>query len=505
MRNISLAACLSLLLAYTAHAQNLDLYASINHPNPTGPGAVYKYTPAGVQATVLASVVQPRGLAFDCAGNLFVAHTNVDDNGNFVGSILEITPSGVVSTFATGFPTNFFLEGLVFDSMGNIFVMGDNLSDPNVATTIFKVSTGGGVSTFGTVPTQGFGLAFDSTGNLFAASSGDQIIYRFTPAGMRSVFVGPSAFPPTQGPIGLAFDSAGNLFASVIDSNGNGEILEFAPNGAETVFAPGLTNNPRGLAFDAAGNLFVAEVPINRPGDILKFTPAGGVPTVFAVAGRPQGNGGPEFLAFPPEPCQFPSAIAANFNGTQINSGSTIWFNSVLKPSGLGSQPVTFTFTNQRITSANFTVAVPDAQVTFDPAATTATTTFTGGMWVTRVPSTGLAGNTFFSGASFQVTANIPGGVKNVTWSGTISSDTPTASLQWQWAAAVYTSFGADYNSDGVKPVDDNKASAYQNSDPAGTPETFKSNVIGGATGGGGSNYTGSLSGTVTVGPCCSQ
>ena len=123
-------------------------------------------------------------------------------------------------------------------------------------------------------------------------------------------------------------------------------------------------------------------------------------------------------------------------------------------------------------------------------------------MWVTRVPSSGLAGNTFFSALSYLVPTNLPGGIKNVTWSGTISSDTPGVSVQWKWAAAVYTTFSSDYNAVGVKPVDDTKASIYKNSDHAGTPENFKSFVIGGATGGGGSNYTGSLSGTVTVGPC---
>jgi len=71
----------------------------------------------------------------------------------------------------------------------------------------------------------------------------------------------------------------------------------------------------------------------------------------------------------------------------------------------------------------------------------------------------------------------------------------------------VYDKFSTNYSSLGVKPVDDNKASQYQNSDHAGTPANFKSNamnggtVIGGATGGGGSNYTGGYSGTVTVGP----
>ena len=62
--------------------------------------------------------------------------------------------------------------------------------------------------------------------------------------------------------------------------------------------------------------------------------------------------------------------------------------------------------------------------------------------------------------------------------------------------------FVSDYNLIGVKPVDDNHASVYQNSDHAGTPENFKMFVVGGATGGGGSNYTGGYSGTDTEGPC---
>lgn len=174
----------------------------------------------------------------------------------------------------------------------------------------------------------------------------------------------------------------------------------------------------------------------------------------------------------------------------------------MLKPSGLGASPVTIRFTQQTISSANFTLSVPDASVTFDPAATTATTTFIGGMRVTVAPSSGLAGNTFLSPLGYLVPTNLPGGISNLTWSGTISSDTRGVSAQWKWAAAVYTNFSADYNALGVKPVDDNHASQYQNSDHAGTPENFKPYVTGGVRGRGGSNYTGSLSGTVRVGPC---
>ena len=52
-----------------------------------------------------------------------------------------------------------------------------------------------------------------------------------------------------------------------------------------------------------------------------------------------------------------------------------------------------------------------------------------------------------------------------------------------------------NYNSLGVKPTHTN-ACLYNNSDHAGTPENKKSFLVGGAAGGGGSNYTGSWSST---------
>jgi len=170
----------------------------------------------------------------------------------------------------------------------------------------------------------------------------------------------------------------------------------------------------------------------------------------------------------------------------------------VLKAQNLPSnQTVTITFTNQTITSPQFgPLSVPNASVTFDPNAVTATTNFVGGMWVTTVPS-GIKGNTFLSGLSFHVPANLPGSIHPVTWSGTISINRPGVSVNWQWGAAVYTNFtGAPL---GVKPVDDPTASQYKNADHAGTPESFKQYVIGGATGVGGINYTGGLSSTASV------
>ena len=169
---------------------------------------------------------------------------------------------------------------------------------PNVTntSTIFEFTPGGTRSVFGTLPGLGFGLAFDSAGNLFAADTSDQTIVKFTPGGTSSVFAGPSAFTSISGPAGLAFNSAGNLFVST-DSNGlePDTIREFTPGGMESTFATGLTI-PRGLAFDSSGNLYVSEIGIPAPGDILKFTP-GGTESTFASGIGTRDNHGPEFLA----------------------------------------------------------------------------------------------------------------------------------------------------------------------------------------------------------------
>jgi hypothetical protein len=197
------------------------------------------------------------------------------------------------------------------------------------------------------------------------------------------------------------------------------------------------------------------------------------------------------------------SSSASNFNGTAIAAGRTIWFTSVFKVSGLGSAPAHLYVTSQHIAfSANgvsYDLPVPDGIVTITPGATSASTTFdSNGRWETSIPAQ-FSGNAFLSGLAWTAPVNLPGGINPVTWYGTFTSDISGLSVNWLWAAAVYTQFGAGYNALQVKPVDDNHLTS--SSDPAGTPEAFKSYVIGGARGGGGSNYTGSLSGTVTVAP----
>src|SRR5258705_6644873 len=112
--------------AVTAQGAPNDLFASIN-----GTGSIYEYTPAGVQSLFASNLSEPRGVAFDSFGNLFVANTFDAPFQTFQGTIVKITPEGVQSLFAT-IAGNFFLEGLAVDDTGNLFVMALDDSDPAV-------------------------------------------------------------------------------------------------------------------------------------------------------------------------------------------------------------------------------------------------------------------------------------------------------------------------------------------------------------------------------------
>jgi hypothetical protein len=206
------------------------------------------------------------------------------------------------------------------------------------------------------------------------------------------------------------------------------------------------------------------------------------------------------------------SSIASNFNGTSIAGGNYIWFSAVFKP----TTPISTTTTtdiyvsNQTISftanGVSYNLSEPNSQITFSPTALIATTVFNASTntWVTTIPASGnLSGNAFMSGFALQVPAGgLPGGINPVTWSASFSTDQSGLGLNWQWAASNYNSFSTDYSTLGVKPVDSNNLSSYLNSDHAGSPENFLSDLgSGGARGGGGSNYTGSYSATASDSP----
>jgi hypothetical protein len=194
-----------------------------------------------------------------------------------------------------------------------------------------------------------------------------------------------------------------------------------------------------------------------------------------------------------------------NFNGTAVACPGYIWFIAVGKLNSPNAAPVTIYTTNQHIQftadGVLYNLSVPDGQTTYDASATTATTTFTGtGNWSTLIPP-GTSGNQFFAAYAWPVPCpgGLPGSVKPVAWTATFYSDKPGVTVSWTWSAAAYTQFASDLSLVEVKAVDDNHYPPFANSHHAGTPENYRSFVTGGATGGGGSNWTGSLCSTHSV------
>jgi hypothetical protein len=199
-----------------------------------------------------------------------------------------------------------------------------------------------------------------------------------------------------------------------------------------------------------------------------------------------------------PQNCSFSTSIAANFNNTSISAGRYIWFSSIFKPGSLGNAPVNFYITDGKISytlnNQVVTLRVPDAQIKFSPAFTSASTSFVNGKWLTEVPIS-YNGNVFMSGLSYQVPASLPGGIRNVTWSATIETDKLDASLQWKWTAGVYSNFSSNAGIN-VKPIDGllyilNPLLSVGN---AGTPQNYSLFIVPGAMGAGLLNITNTYS-----------
>jgi sugar lactone lactonase YvrE len=125
-----------------------------------------------------------------------------------------------------------------------------------------------------------YGVAFDTSGNLYTTAYNNGAVYKWTPIGgtITAASTG-STFASGFGNVAqMAFDSSGNLYVGDVSSN---VIRKITPSRVVTNFAT--VSSPAGLAFDTSGNLYATDQNANT---ISKITPAGVVSTfVSASAG----------------------------------------------------------------------------------------------------------------------------------------------------------------------------------------------------------------------------
>lgn len=182
--------------------------AAINLASPTFASTIFQFTGGGILSAFGSTPGESFGLAFNTAGELFAG--DIDQ-----GAIFEFDPNGARSVFASNLNNSEFFGpfDLAFDSTGNLFatVVGEIIGSAGHGQ-ILEFTPDGTATVFASGLVSPLGLAFDGAGNLFVSDSGSGQILEFTPDGDMSVFASGLSRPTF-----LAFGPAVG-FTSVPDS-----------------------------------------------------------------------------------------------------------------------------------------------------------------------------------------------------------------------------------------------------------------------------------------------
>lgn len=340
-------------------------------------------------AASAAYVSRPLGMAYDAAGNLFLADVNNH-------AIREISPAGVITTVAGtgmagyggdgGAATTALLDtptGVSVDTSGNLYIADShNHRVRKVSAGVITTIAGNGTAGFAgdggqataaqlDLPTA---LAVDAAGTLYIADTNNQRVRKVTNGVITTIagngdetFAGDGG-PATQAsldsPSGLAIGAAGSLY--IADRNNqrvrvvstNGTISSVAGSGASS-FSGAFSGDggsasgaalakPSSVSVDTAGNIFIADTGNQRIRQI-----SGGVIATIAGSGDQgfEGDGG----ALTGSLLNAPRSILTDATGNLLIADS---LNQRVRSAALpllsfASQAVGLPSTTQSVTLAN--------------------------------------------------------------------------------------------------------------------------------------------------------
>ena len=394
--------------------KNRNVYVT----NP-GNNKIIKITSAGVVTTFagsgtagvadgngsLAQFYAPTGIAIDSSGNLFVA-----DKLNH--RIRKITPNGDVTTFAgssagfadgVGAAAKFNgLYNIAIDSSDNLYITDTNnnrirkITSAGVVTTIAGSGVAGTANGIGAAAqfNSPFGIAMDSSGNLYVSDTWNHLIRKIAPNGTVTTLAGSvagfsdgiAASAMFNAPGGMTIDTLGNIYVADIS---NQRIRKITAFGVVTTIAGTVTvgfadnvpalqalfNQPFGVSTDSAGNIYVADTSnarirklmlnINLP--IASGTQSVGTSAIIAIQSVGTFAAGTQSVSTQSIGTQAASTLAS---GTQA-----------INTSAIGTQPVaaqvigSLTGGTQISTSSAISTAQPvSAVATTQPVSTVAIT-----------------------------------------------------------------------------------------------------------------------------------
>ena len=275
--------------------------------------------PATTLTTPSARLFELAGVAFDTAGNLWIA--SEDDSLLLAFAPGALASSGVKAARTVITPIRGSLRGpiaLAFDRQHRLWVANSE-SATLVRFNTAQLAVGGAQApaVVLSVPGTTLAIAFDAAGSLWVSDNQFHRIYKYTAAQLAVSGSPPPAFVLDGGgsllnPTGLAFDAAGNLWVA---NNGKSSLVAFSP--AQLAGAgpsvphivissnSGSLSIPVGLAFDDDGGLWV----IGGAGALTQLAPASlGATGAPAPSARLKVSGRTLFwsVAFWPKPTGLP-------------------------------------------------------------------------------------------------------------------------------------------------------------------------------------------------------